>query len=211
MGKYPPRRRNRLLVRRTILIGFALTVIWLGGLIAYANSIPNLPTNDDTRTDAIVVLTGGSGRLDEGLDLLERDMAKRLFVSGVYQGVDVKTLFQMFQHNPQELEARIGIGTAINTVENASETAEWMDSYGYTSMRLVTAAYHMPRSLLEFHDAMANIDIIAHPVFPERVKVERWWVWPGTMGLIASEYNKFMFAWLRHRGEKLLARKAAQS
>lgn len=67
MGKYPPRRRNRLLVRRTILIGFALTVIWLGGLIAYANSIPKLPTNDDTRTDAIVVLTGGSGRLDEGL------------------------------------------------------------------------------------------------------------------------------------------------
>jgi len=157
------------------------------------------------------VLPGGSGRLDEGLDLLEGNMAKRLFVSGVYQGVDVKTLFQMFQHNPQELEARIGIGTAINTVENASETTQWMNSYGYTSLRLVTASYHMPRSLLEFHNAMANIDIIAHPVFPEHVKVERWWAWPGTLGLIASEYNKFMFAWLRHRWGKLLARKAAQS
>ena len=192
-----------------LVIGLGL--IWIAGLVRFADSIPLSIAEPDRHSDAIVVLTGGSGRLDEGLNLLERDMAKRLFVSGVYQGVDVKTLFQMFQHNPQELEARIGIGTAINTVENASETAEWMDSYGYTSMRLVTAAYHMPRSLLEFHDAMANIDIIAHPVFPERVKVERWWVWPGTMGLIASEYNKFMFAWLRHRGEKLLARKAAQS
>ena len=63
---------------------------------------------------SIVVLTGGSGRLDEGLDLLSRNFAKRLFVSGVYHGVDVERLVQISKREPEGLEPRIGIGDAIN-------------------------------------------------------------------------------------------------
>ena len=69
---------------------------------------------------------------------------------------------------------------AINTLGNAHETAQWIRSQGFRSLRLVTAWYHMPRSLLEFDRAMPEIDIVAHPVFPEQVKQERWWTWRGT-------------------------------
>jgi uncharacterized SAM-binding protein YcdF (DUF218 family) len=133
--------------------------------------------------------------------LLELNMAKRLFISGVYRGLDVKALFRMFRRNPQDLETRIGIGTATNTLGNATESADWITGKGFRSMRLVTAAYHMPRSLLEFKHAMPNAQIIAHPVFPAHVKVDEWWAWSGTAELIASEYNKFLFAGLRQKAE----------
>ena len=69
-----------------------------------------------------------------------------------------------------------------------------MRQEGFHSLRLVTASYHMPRSLLEFSRAMPEVHIIPHPVFPERVKQERWWAWPGTASLIVAEYQKYLLA-----------------
>ena len=51
---------------------------------------------------------------------------------------------------------------------------------------------------------MPDIEVIAHPVFPARVKVDSWWRWPGTAGLIAGEYNKVLLAWARHFSARLL-------
>ena len=57
----------------------------------------------------------------------------------------------------------------------------------------------MPRSLLEFRQAMPDIRVLAHPVFPPQVKREEWWRWPGTAALMVSEYHKFLYALLRSR------------
>ncbi len=201
MAGFQSQRRARRLLKRLVLLVAGLFLVWLAGLVSFADSIPLEVAEPERRTDAVIVLTGGSGRLDEGLNLLADDMGERLFVSGVYQGVDVKTLFAIFQHNPEQLETRVGIGTATNTTGNATETAEWIKQQEFRSMRLVTASYHMPRSILEFRHAMPDADIVPHPVFPEHVKVKQWWAWRGTAGLIAGEYNKFMLAWLRQRTE----------
>jgi uncharacterized SAM-binding protein YcdF (DUF218 family) len=201
MTGFQSQRRAGRLFRRLLVATLAALLIWTAGLFSFAGSIPKSIEDPARHTDSIIVLTGGSGRLEEGLNLLELNMAKRLFVSGVYQGVDVKTLFKMFQRNPWHLETRVGIGTATNTLGNATETAEWIAGKGFRSMRLVTASYHMPRSLLEFKHAMPNAQITAHPVFPAHVKVDEWWAWSGTAELIAGEYNKFLFAWLRQQTE----------
>ena len=199
MAGFVSQRRVKRLFRGLTIATIGLTLIWTAGLIRFANSIPKIIEEPTRRTDAIIVLTGGSGRLEEGLNLLELNMAKRLFVSGVYRGLEVKTLFKMFKRNPQGLESRIGIGTATNTLGNALETADWFRGRGFKSMRLVTAAYHMPRSLIEFKHAIPNAQIIAHPVFPAHVKVDEWWAWSGTAELIASEYNKFLLSGLRQQ------------
>ena len=72
-----------------------------------------------------------------------------------------------------------------------------MRQEGFNSLRLVTASYHMPRSLLEFSRVMPEVRIIPHPVFPERVKQERWWASPGTASLIVAEYQKYLLALAR--------------
>ena len=125
MAGFQSQRKGRRLLRRLALFIILLTLAWGAGLVRFAGTLPLDVEDPDRRTDAIVVLTGGSGRLEEGLNLLTRDLADRLFVSGVYQGVDVKTLFTMFKQSPPELEMRVGIGTASNTTGNATETAAW--------------------------------------------------------------------------------------
>ena len=178
--------------------------LWTIGLFRFVGEFPKRVENTTSTSSAIVVLTGGSGRVEEGLALLERKLSERLFVSGVYQGVDVRKLLQIARRKPEELEARVRIGNATDTVGNATETAAWSSRHRILSLRLVTAAYHMPRSMLEFRHAMPNLNIIPNPVFPNHVKQDEWWVWPGTAALFIREYNKFLMAWARIMGHQLL-------
>lgn len=191
-----PRRRREARRVAAPLITLLLLLVggWGAGLVWFAGQIPRTVDDTTTRTDAIVVLTGGQGRLEEGLALLSRNMASRLFVSGVYRGVDVKTLLETLQRASDGLENRIGIGDATNTIGNAEETARWARLYGVRSIRLVTASYHMPRSLLEFRYVLPDVKLVPNPVFSDNVKQDEWWAWPGTAALIAREYTKYLLA-----------------
>jgi uncharacterized SAM-binding protein YcdF (DUF218 family) len=191
------------------LLGIAFAA-WLGKLFVFAAEIPKSLKVSTEETDAIVVLTGGTLRLEQGLALLAQGFAKKLFVSGVHRGVDVQQLLKLSRQSPQALDCCITLGySADDTTGNASETAKWMREQGYRSLRLVTASYHMPRSLAEFRQAMPTETILPHPVFPTNVKVDNWWQWPGTAALIAGEYNKYLVAVVRHWGEDLMRRPGA--
>ncbi len=182
-----------------LLFLIGVTGLWWIGLFRFVEAIPETILDTETRVDAIVVLTGGSGRLDAGLDLLGARNAPRLFVSGVYKGMEVRQLLTLSEKGRSHLEPLIAIGNAENTLENAAETARWTVGKDIKSVRLVTAAYHMPRSLLEFNNAMPSIKVIPNPVFPVHVKQDRWYLYPGTALLISSEFNKFLLAWSRNR------------
>ncbi|MBF0130791.1 MAG: YdcF family protein [Alphaproteobacteria bacterium] len=172
---------------------------WASGLVWFATSIPLFVEDEQTKTDVIVVLTGGTVRVKTGVDLLRGGAAESLFVSGVHEGVDLAELAHSIHDSPSDIEGRITLGYAADdTAGNAAETAAWMRSRGYASLRLVTAAYHMRRSLLEFRRLMPAARIIPHPVFPHAFKQADWWRWPGTAALIASEYNKYLLALVRH-------------
>lgn len=200
----PPRRHPGRAISRFGAGLILLAGIWGGGLFRYADLIPTGIDDPDSKTDAIVVLTGGSGRLDEGLRLLEQGAAGKLFISGVYKGVDMKNLLEAYRRNPQDLNCCVDIGHAEDTINNATETRDWVNKNNIQTVRLVTSGYHMPRSVLEFEHALPDVTLIQHPVFPPHVKQDQWWAWPGTTGLIVGEYNKFLMAWARHKLMALL-------
>jgi uncharacterized SAM-binding protein YcdF (DUF218 family) len=191
-------------VLRGLAVMLALALFWLAGLVWFATSLPDLVEDPDTPTDAIVVLTGGSERLRTGIDLLRHKRARKLFVSGVYRGVEVAELLKLSRQKPEEVECCIVLGYIAESTEgNAVETAAWMQREHFTSLRLVTGGYHMRRSLLEFRSAMPAVRLVPHPVFPAQVKLEEWWRWPGTAHLIAVEYMKYLVAVVRqHFGFK---------
>jgi uncharacterized SAM-binding protein YcdF (DUF218 family) len=175
-----------------LLVSFS---VWVCGFFLFIYMMPNKGIKINQTTDAVVVLTGGSARLKKGLKLLTEKKAKKLFVSGVYRGNDVKHLLQIQKHNPSEILCCINLGyKATSTVGNAVETANWIKKHNYSSLQLVTANYHMPRSLMLFRETMPNIRIIPNAVSPSQFKRTRWWSSPRTLTLILSEYLKYIIA-----------------
>ncbi|MFL2771280.1 MAG: YdcF family protein [Rhodospirillaceae bacterium] len=180
-------------------------VSWSLGLVQFATTIPKEIANDSVRTDAIVVLTGGSERIATGVYLLANGLADKLLISGVGAPVSPLDLIGEELKSPHAIAAKITLGDmAEDTPGNALETRQWVANEKISSIRVVTAAYHMPRSLRELEYAMPEIIIIPHPVFPIQVK-EKWWRHPGTASLIAGEYTKFLFSGARIRVFRLLS------
>src|SRR3546814_2779454 len=121
----PPRRWRRLKGLAAAAVGVLL--LYGLGFLGFTTLLPTTPVSDERSTDAIVVLTGGSDRLGVALDLLSADKAGKLFVSGVYRGVDVRQLLDLSQHSPEDLSCCVVLGyEADNTRGNAVETAAWM-------------------------------------------------------------------------------------
>jgi len=56
-------------------------IIWALGFALFVLLLPK-PASDQM-TDAIVVVTGGPGRIQRGISLLEAGKAKRMLISGV--------------------------------------------------------------------------------------------------------------------------------
>lgn len=192
-----PRHTSRGWKRAGTAIGFLLGA-WLAGFVWFAATIPRGVPDAAGPTDAVVVLTGGSGRIDEGVALLMSGQARKLFVSGVGEGADVAAILPPASVPPETIACCIVVGhQAADTRGNALETAAWMREQGFGSLRLVTGAYHMPRSLVEFRHAMPEATVVPHPVFPGDVRLAEWWWRPGTAALIAAEYTKYLLAVVR--------------
>jgi uncharacterized SAM-binding protein YcdF (DUF218 family) len=134
------------------------------------------------RTDAIVVLTGGPGRIARGLDVLRAGDAQRMLVSGVDPDVRPRELAAQFKNDRKLFDCCVDLGhEAVDTRSNAEETAEWVREHDYKSVRLVTSDWHMARARLELSHALPEIDIVGDGV---RSK-------PG-YGMLFREYHKFL-------------------
>lgn len=186
---------------RTLLSLIAFTaLLWTAGLVAFINSIPTRSLEPNAKTDAIVVLTGGEGRVEYGFQLMEQGHARTLFISGVGKGVTRDDLLSSYAS--KLLKHSIGDGLVLDhaandTHANAMETARFMKERGYRSMRLVTAGYHMKRSLYECRQLMPEVHIVADPVSPLAFRRDNWWRDDTTRHLVLSEYHKYGLVWLR--------------
>jgi uncharacterized SAM-binding protein YcdF (DUF218 family) len=186
-----------------LLVLFAATLPIAIGFVRFVQNLP-APTADQSRTDAIVVLTGGGERISNALSLLEAGKADRLFVSGVHPGVGVADLLKIDRILPNSaqpasaLAMRIDLGdTAGDTFGNSVESVAWMRANKFKSMRLVTADYHMPRALIEFKMEAPDLTIVPNPIRPSRAQNAPWWRGP-MFGLLLGEYGKYLIAKWRY-------------
>ena len=193
-----PHRQHRW--RNYFILLLLLFIAWLSGAVWFGMTIPHPKPEDSLNTDAIVVLTGGSGRLKAGFDLLEAGRAQALFISGVYRGVDVLDFLNQMQRSPEKITCCVILGyDAHDTASNADETARWMREQGYASLRLVTSNYHIRRSLLEFKHTLPDIDILPHPIRPSNIDLRSWWRDRHTFRLISIEFTKYVLSFLSIR------------
>jgi len=205
----PPRYKLKKPALAALAVIF-LAALWLGGLYNFTRDMfrdaaaaisandfsANDASNSPARLDAIVVLTGGSNRLQTGFDLLEQGRGEKLFISGVYQGVEVRELMDQWKKGAHaDLDCCVVLGfDADDTRGNAEETAQWMEAENYRSLYLVTAHYHMKRALLEFGRLGTDWEIRPWPVIPAGMDMHNWWRDTRYRSLIIREYNKYLAA-----------------
>jgi uncharacterized SAM-binding protein YcdF (DUF218 family) len=187
------------LLRVVILAAGFLAMLWLAGLVLFTEHVRGLNADlldpDPSPVDAIVVLTGGSERVPAGLELLSAGKGKKLFISGVYPGLTPDKILGSQNISASLRSCCIVLGhVAESTQGNAEETEDWLAIENYHSLRLVTANYHMPRSLLLFHTLMPDMVIVPHPIAPESVVLDEWWQHAGTASLLINEYDKYLVA-----------------
>lgn len=158
-----------------------LIVLWALGFALFVVLLPQPAGNQVT--DAIVVLTGGPGRVPRGLELLQEKRAKRMLISGVDRRVRKGELAAEYEVPVALIDCCVDLGNeSVDTRSNAEETAAWVARRRYTSVRLVTTDWHMPRARFELSRALGG-DVT---ILRDAVKSD-----PGLWAL-TKEYNKYL-------------------
>jgi uncharacterized SAM-binding protein YcdF (DUF218 family) len=159
-----------------------VVLVWVLGFVLFAFTLPR--PADDRFTDAIVVPTGAPGRIARGLELLQAGKAKRMLITGVAREVKPHEL-AITQKVPVALFAHsVDLGhEAVDTRSNGEETAKWLGSRNYRSVRLVTTDWHMRRARFELEHAIGDKIVI----LPDAV------VSQAGLTVLLTEYNKYLF------------------
>ncbi len=183
-----------------------LLVMLIIGFIVFANGVARERQEPVHAADGITVLTGGVSRIDEAMKLLAQRKAKRVLITGVNRGTTRDQLKRLASEGDQYFACCVDIDKqARNTIDNATETAQWVTLNRYGSLIVVTSNYHMPRALAELARALPGVTLAPYPVIDNNVHVDRWWKYPGTTRLLLSEYLKYLPA-LARLGATNLAR-----
>jgi len=170
-----------------------LLVMLIIGFIVFANSVDRERSEPTDPADGITVLTGGTSRIDEAMKLLADGKAKRVLITGVNRGTTREELKDLAIQGGEYFACCVDIDKeARNTIDNATETAQWVTLNQYRSIIVVTSNYHMPRALAELERAIPGVALVPYPVVDNNVHVERWWHYPGTTRLLLSEYLKYL-------------------
>lgn len=185
----------------TLLMLMAIT--WSAALLWFVGSMPSSPADPAMKTEAIVVLTGGKGRVERGFEMLAQGAAPVLFISGVGEHVTVEQI--LAEHTSAAtrdkiLNADVEIildHVARSTVSNADQTSNFLRERRIRSIRLITANYHMKRSMHEFMAVSPGVTILPDAVFPDNFERAAWWAHENTRRLVFSEFYKYWAVVLR--------------
>lgn len=170
-----------------------LLVMLIIGFIVFANGVDRERHEPAYAADGITVLTGGVSRIDEAMKLLAKGKANRVLITGVNRGTTKEQLKKLASQGDQYFACCVDIDKeARNTIDNATETAQWVTLHQYNSVIVVTSNYHMPRALAELERSIPGVALVPYAVVDNNVHVERWWRYPGTTRLLLSEYLKYL-------------------
>ena len=160
----PRRRRGRFLRPLLILLALLFVPPMVPHLLTLRN--PGPPTRP---ADAIFVLTGGEGRIQEGFRAWSGGAARELYILGAGGMVPVTRIVPEASRLPAEALSRVHVEAwSGNTLENAFSAKSAVGEGKYSSVILVTSDYHIPRANLAFRKVLPkDVSLSAIRVRPE--------------------------------------------
>lgn len=143
-----------------------------------------------TKTDAIVVLTGGKGRVVEGVRLYRQGTAHYLIIVGADPAVRKSDIYKANPGDPTT-DGVILEKNSRNTLENAIYGREVIKKNNIKSILLITSRYHLKRATILMRNALPqSCAIYPYPVDTSNLK-ETWWNHSRSFSLLFSEFYKY--------------------
>ena len=173
----------------TFLVIFIFTIMSIDFYTFY--NISYLSKNTMKINSNLIVLTGGSNRIKQTLDLFFLNFTENhnLLISGAGKGFTKKTILKFIKTTPKNLkilDCCITIeNQSTNTHSNAKESYKWIRKNNFKEVTLITSDYHMPRALLEFKQKLNGIKIIPFSLKNDPSS------WFANFKVIIFEYFKF--------------------
>lgn len=158
-----------------VLLGWVLGFVW------FAIALPQPLAGG--KTMAVAVPTGGKGRIDRGISVVEQGLAQKMLVSGV--GREVKPHEFALEHKVSSalMACCVTLGfESVDTRSNAAEIAKWLEANGYKSVRLVTSDWHMRRAAYDLRMAVDEGTVVTEDAVSTQ----------PTFDMLFLEYNKFV-------------------
>lgn len=159
----------------------ALVLVWAFGFLWFAGALPQ-PAGD-AETDAVVVPTGGAGRIARGLEVLQERQAPQMLVTGVDPDVTPSEFAAEFNVPDRVMRCCVTLGyAAVDTRGNAAETTLWVVDQEVERVRLVTTDWHMRRAASELEASLPPSVTVIRDAVPSE---------PSLRALFL-EYNKLL-------------------
>jgi uncharacterized SAM-binding protein YcdF (DUF218 family) len=149
--------------------------------------------------DALMVLSGGEGRIAEGYRDWSSGAAAEFFILGAGRDVPLTRLVPPVSTLPPAARSRVHAeGWSENTLENAFSARSAVEERKFSSVILVTSDYHVPRAWIAFRKVLPpRVALHVRPVRSEG------WGSPGAAWRTARRY--FVEGW-KYWGYRLLLR-----
>ncbi|HET8749998.1 MAG TPA: YdcF family protein [Sphingomicrobium sp.] len=160
-----------------------MALLYALGFVFFAFTLGKPAPAGAAPTDAAVVLTGGSGRIEHAIDVLRAGKAKRLLIAGADPSVAKRDLVRRIPGSSRLMKCCVDLGSeSVDTRSNAEEAARWLARKRFHSLRLITSDWHMRRARYEFGKVLAG----RYELTTDAVRTE-----PSFVTLF-GEYNKYL-------------------
>lgn len=166
------------MIRRIVSL---LLLAWLAGFVWFAVVLPQ--PHGPGKSDGVVVLTGGGGRIGRGLETLEKGWARRMLVSGVDREVKPGEFQAEYKVPPALMACCVTLGfQSVDTRSNAREAANWIAANKLRSVRLVTTDWHMRRAATDLAALVPAEVVVIRDAVPSE----------PSLRTLFLEYNKLL-------------------
>ena len=168
-----------------MIVRFAslVALLYAIGFILFTVTLGKPAAKDAERTEAIVVITGGKGRIEHGVEVLKAGRAKRLLVAGADPAVTKQDLIRRLGGDQRWVNCCVDLGSeSVDTRSNAEEALRWLTKHRYRSFRLITSDWHMRRARYDFRQVLGD----KVKLVPDAVRTEPHFT------TLFGEYNKYV-------------------
>lgn len=155
--------RRRVIFYFSVLLFFFFTFLFYFEFLM-VTSIRSTVWTVTHEAECGIVLTGGPGRIREGMDLLANRNIKKLIISGVNPNSEIKEIFPQWVFYPEVDEKDVVLEKRSETTfGNATQSLPLAEILGCQDVLLITSALHMYRSKRTFYKVFPKmIDIKTH-------------------------------------------------